>query len=116
MEIAMDINPVIEYWPNGNKQREQWFFDNQYHRVDGPADILYYESGQVQREEWLFDSRLHREDGRWHDVFKDPVDDPGKSSKKGELALVKENGIDHLHSGSHKHVKPLFFWSCCGGG
>ena len=40
--------------------------------------------------------------GRWHDVFKDPVDDPGKSSKKGELALVKENGIYKtvLHEGN----------------
>lgn len=31
--------------------------------------------------------------GVWRDVFKDPITDPGKSSKKGELALIKDNGI-----------------------
>ena len=29
--------------------------------------------------------------GNWIDVYKDPVTDPGKKSKKGLLALVKEN-------------------------
>lgn len=31
-------------------------------------------------------------DGKWHDVFKQPVDEPFKISKKGSLALVKEDG------------------------
>ena len=30
-----------------------------------------------------------RVDGRWIDVFKDPVTDPGKVSKKGRLDLVR---------------------------
>ena len=30
--------------------------------------------------------------GKWHDVYKDPVTDSGKKSKKGRLALVKING------------------------
>lgn len=30
--------------------------------------------------------------GQWHDVYKDPITDQGKRSKKGRLALVKENG------------------------
>ncbi len=29
-------------------------------------------------------------DGLWHDVFKDPVTDSGKRSKKGRLALIKD--------------------------
>jgi len=29
----------------------------------------------------------------WQDVYKDPITDPGKKSKRGRLALVKENGI-----------------------
>lgn len=35
-----------------------------------------------------------RIDGKlvWRDVFKDPVTDPGKKSKKGRLMLVKEDG------------------------
>lgn len=31
--------------------------------------------------------------GEWRDVFKDPITDPGKSSKKGVLSLVRSNGI-----------------------
>jgi nicotinamide phosphoribosyltransferase len=30
--------------------------------------------------------------GQWHDVYKDPITDQGKRSKKGRLALIKENG------------------------
>jgi nicotinamide phosphoribosyltransferase len=32
-------------------------------------------------------------DGEWRDVFKDPVTDPGKTSKKGRFAVVNEGGI-----------------------
>jgi nicotinamide phosphoribosyltransferase len=31
-------------------------------------------------------------DGTWRDVFKDPVTDPGKVSKKGRLAVVERDG------------------------
>jgi len=30
--------------------------------------------------------------GNWHDVYKDPVTDPGKRSLRGRLAVVEENG------------------------
>ena len=30
--------------------------------------------------------------GEWQDVFKDPITDPGKSSKKGILMLTRETG------------------------
>lgn len=32
-------------------------------------------------------------DGVWHDVFKDPITDKGKTSKKGRLGLVYECGL-----------------------
>jgi len=32
-------------------------------------------------------------DGVWHDVFKDPIADPGKTSKKGRLGLIYECGV-----------------------
>jgi len=32
-------------------------------------------------------------EGEWRDVFKDPITDPGKSSKKGILSLVRSGGI-----------------------
>lgn len=31
-------------------------------------------------------------DGKWVDVYKDPITDSGKTSKKGRLALIKEDG------------------------
>ena len=31
-------------------------------------------------------------DGVWHDVFKDPITSPGKTSKKGRLAVIEEDG------------------------
>jgi nicotinamide phosphoribosyltransferase len=33
------------------------------------------------------------DDGVWHDVYKDPIDDKGKLSKKGRLGLVHECGV-----------------------
>lgn len=41
-------------------------------------------------------------DGMWHDIYKDPITDQGKRSKKGRLALIQTNdgyetiGFDHL--------------------
>lgn len=32
-------------------------------------------------------------DGKWIEVYKDPITDPGKSSKKGRLGLVYQNGL-----------------------
>lgn len=34
-------------------------------------------------------------DGQWHDVYKDPITDPGKKSKRGRLALINEDGEFH---------------------
>jgi nicotinamide phosphoribosyltransferase len=31
-------------------------------------------------------------DGHWKDIFKDPITDKGKTSKKGRLALIRDNG------------------------
>lgn len=33
--------------------------------------------------------------GVWHDVFKDPITDPGKTSKKGRLGLMYNCGVGH---------------------
>jgi nicotinamide phosphoribosyltransferase len=46
-------------------------------------------------------------DGVWHDVYKDPITDSGKRSKRGRLALVKRDGQfttirkEELVSGGH---------------
>ena len=42
-----------------------------------------------------------RIDGKWTDIFKDPITDTGKKSKKGRLKLIKSNGIYQTVSESH---------------
>ena len=54
-----------------------------------------------------------RVNGEWRDVYKDPVTDPGKESKKGRLALVKKGSsfetikADNL-SGRENLLVPVF--------
>ena len=62
MEAKMGIKTNIEYWPNGNKRREEWYFNNDRHREDGPAFIDYHESGTVIREIWFINEQLHKPD------------------------------------------------------
>jgi nicotinamide phosphoribosyltransferase len=57
-------------------------------------------------------------DGVWHDVFKDPITDQGKQSKKGKQALVMFDGTlttireDMIPQGSHgpaqNHLRPVY--------
>ncbi len=37
-------------------------------------------------------SAIQKSDGTWMDVYKSPVDDAGKDSKKGQLKLIQEEG------------------------
>lgn len=56
--------------------------------------------------------------GEWKDVYKDPIDDPGKTSKRGVLSLVRSNGIgsstwitkrrDHMAVGERDLLVPVF--------
>jgi nicotinamide phosphoribosyltransferase len=39
---------------------------------------------------WAMKASAIKINGFWHDIHKDPVTDPGKSSKKGRLALVRD--------------------------
>ena len=40
-------------------------------------------------QKFAFKSSAAKVDGQWRPVFKDPITDPGKNSKKGRLALVE---------------------------
>lgn len=51
--------------------------------------------------------------GEWRDVYKDPITDQGKRSKKGRLALVKEHGVYKTVARSsvaanENQLKPVF--------
>jgi nicotinamide phosphoribosyltransferase len=63
------------------------------------ADNIAFGSGggllqKVNRDtqKFAFKCSAIQIDGVWHDVFKDPITDPGKKSKAGRLALVNANG------------------------
>ncbi|QGH74888.1 putative nicotinate phosphoribosyltransferase [Bacteriophage DSS3_MAL1] len=57
-------------------------------------------------------------DGKWVDVYKDPITDQGKKSKRGRLALVKRDGEfttirkDELVKGAHgvetNYLRPVY--------
>ena len=54
---------------------------------------------QVNRDTMKFAMKANamQIDGTWQDVYKDPITDPGKTSKRGVLSLMQRSGI-----GSHK--------------
>ena len=53
--LHCEVGPaVIEYRPDGSTEREEWWWDDQQHRLDGPAVIYYNEDGSVKSEEFYF--------------------------------------------------------------
>ncbi len=45
--------------------------------------------------------------GEWHDVYKDPITDSGKVSKRGRLALYLENGVYNTVTGALNYQDEL---------
>lgn len=48
---------------------------------------------QRDDQKWAMKCSAALIDGKWVDVYKDPITDPGKLSKKGRLKLIQLNGI-----------------------
>ena len=42
----------IDYYKNGNIQRERYYFNGELHNENGPAVINYYENGNKYYEEY----------------------------------------------------------------
>ena len=64
-------------------------------------------------QEWAMKASAIKVKGAWVDVFKSPVTDPGKKSKKGRIELVRENGklktVSREESeGKEKILRPVF--------
>lgn len=53
----------MAYTDDGILVQEQWFWDNELHRVGGPAFIEYYADGTVYTEEYCINGDCHRLDG-----------------------------------------------------
>ena len=65
----MVINPTITFWPNGNKCLEDWFYNHNYHREDGPALICYNTTGELEEEYWFNTGFSHRIDGPAYTLY-----------------------------------------------
>lgn len=56
--------PPQRFYKNGRLNYETWSnVDNQWHRVDGPAQTEYHPNGQIRVEVWLIKDEAHRLDG-----------------------------------------------------
>jgi len=68
---------------------------NLFHNGFSAENIAFGMGGgllqQVNRDtmQWAMKCSAMQVEGRWRDVFKSPVGDPGKTSKKGRLTLVR---------------------------
>ncbi|MGJ7485967.1 nicotinate phosphoribosyltransferase [Variovorax sp. LT2P21] len=68
---------------------------NLYHNGFSAENIAFGMGGgllqQVNRDtmQWAMKCSAMQVDGQWRDVYKSPVGDPGKASKKGRLTLVR---------------------------
>lgn len=54
---------IIEYWPNGNIKKKEYYTNGVNHRENGPAYIEYYESGGIFRIMFIDNNKFHKEDG-----------------------------------------------------
>lgn len=46
------MNPEFTYYEDGQKRKEEWFFNGTLHRLNGPAIQLWYPNGQKVFEHW----------------------------------------------------------------
>lgn len=82
--ITVDSLPVIIE----NLENAGWAIDNLAFGMGG--GLLQHVNRDTQK--FAMKCSAAMVDGKWIDVYKDPVGDHGKMSKKGQLALIHENG------------------------
>ena len=63
METQVGINPILKYNKNGQLLKEEWSFNNKFHRIDGPAEQKWYKTGRKNYELWYLNGVYHRENG-----------------------------------------------------
>ena len=51
----------IDYYKNGNIQRERYYFNDKLHNENGPAEIWYYNNGKINQEFWCNNGKFHNE-------------------------------------------------------
>ena len=94
-----------------HKSIEQILFYTDSHGYSAD-NLLFGQGGQLLQgvtrdtQKWAMKASAVRVNGKWRDVYKDPITDPGKSSKKGRVTLYKEtNG--KFYSGREDWMTPV---------
>lgn len=82
--ITVDTLPVII----SNLESAGWAIDNLAFGMGG--GLLQHVNRDTQKFAMKCSAALVN--GEWVDVYKDPVGDHGKMSKRGQMALIRENG------------------------
>ncbi|WP_199508456.1 MULTISPECIES: nicotinate phosphoribosyltransferase [unclassified Psychrobacter] len=83
-----------------NPQSLQGILDTIMHAGFSAENVTFGMGGgllqQVNRDtmSWAMKASAICIDGQWHDVYKDPVTSHAKRSKKGRMALIKDNNGD----------------------
>ena len=57
------MEPIITYYPNGNKHYERYLINGKYHRLDGPAFTSWFKNGNKCVEQYWVNGYRHRLDG-----------------------------------------------------
>lgn len=86
---------------------DKWSIDNICFGMGG--GLLQQVNRDTQR--FAFKSSAQYRNGQWYNIFKDPID-KSKRSKKGKLALIKENGkfktVSQDEAGKRDLLIPVF--------
>jgi nicotinamide phosphoribosyltransferase len=102
--ITIDSLPVII----SNLELSGFAIDNLAFGMGG--GLLQHVNRDTQK--FAMKTSAVRVNGKWRDVYKDPIGDHGKQSKKGQLALIRENGKWETVRSSGwawaDHMQPVF--------
>lgn len=66
-------------------KRKKWSADN----ISFGMGSALLQKLNSDTQEFAFKCSVEQRNGRWHDVFKEPVTDPDKNSKRGRFKLIK---------------------------
>lgn len=75
-------------------------------------NLLFGQGGQLLQgvtrdtQKWAMKCSAIRVNSEWRDVYKDPITDPGKSSKKGRVTLYKDTNGE-FYSGREDWMTPV---------
>ncbi len=64
------MNPIVQYYINGNMAVKEWYKHGKYHRIGGPAIQRYNKSGRIKSEQSFINGIQHGENRWWFESGK----------------------------------------------